>query len=81
MLATLWRHEGRREAAAEQLDRLALLETAELWRHEIAQERERITAVDVESEDHQELPSVPSAEEVPTISMSAVHASRLKDAA
>jgi hypothetical protein len=74
MLATLWRHEGRREAAVEQLDRLALLETAEPWRHEIAQERERITAVDVESEDHQEPPSERSAEEAPTIEMSAIHA-------
>ena len=28
MLATLWRHEGRRDAAAEELDRLERLETA-----------------------------------------------------
>lgn len=44
LLATLWRHEGRPEAAAAELDRLDLLEAAAPWRHEIAQERERITA-------------------------------------
>lgn len=44
LLATLWRHESRPEAAAAELDRLELLETAAPWRHEIAQERERITA-------------------------------------
>lgn len=81
MLATLWRHEGRREAAAEQLDRLALLETAEPWRHEIAQERERITAVAVESEEHQEPPSERSAEEVPTIEVSVHHALPRRNAA
>jgi tetratricopeptide (TPR) repeat protein len=47
MLATLWRHEGRLEAAAEQLDRLELLETAVPWKDEIAWERERIAAASV----------------------------------
>jgi hypothetical protein len=42
MLATLWRHESRPEAAEEELDQLELLETAAPWRYEIAQERERI---------------------------------------
>jgi tetratricopeptide (TPR) repeat protein len=51
MLATLWRHEGRLEAAAEELDRLELLETAAPWKDEIAWERERIvTASVVEAE-------------------------------
>jgi tetratricopeptide (TPR) repeat protein len=74
MLATLWRHEGRRDDALEQLDRLALLETAAPWQHEIAQERERITAVDVESEDHQEPPSEEIAEESQTIPVAALRA-------
>jgi hypothetical protein len=47
-LATLWRHEGRRDAAAAELDRLELLETAAAWKREIAWERERIRAIDVE---------------------------------
>jgi hypothetical protein len=47
MLATLWRHEGRPEAAAEELDRLELLETAAPWKDEIAWERERIAAASV----------------------------------
>jgi hypothetical protein len=41
LLATLWRHEGRQEAAAEELDRLDRLETAAPWKTEIAWERER----------------------------------------
>ena len=48
MLATLWRHEGRDDAATEQFDRLERLETAAKWRHEIAQERERMGAASVE---------------------------------
>jgi tetratricopeptide (TPR) repeat protein len=44
LLATLWRHEGRLEVADAELDRLELLESAAPWRHEIAQERERIAA-------------------------------------
>jgi tetratricopeptide (TPR) repeat protein len=47
MLATLWRHEGRLEMAAQQLDRLELLETAVPWKDEIAWERERIAAASV----------------------------------
>jgi len=47
MLATLWRHEGRLDAAAEELDRLELLETAAPWKDEIAWERERIDAASV----------------------------------
>jgi len=44
MLATLWRHEGRTDAASRELDRLERLETAAPWRYEIACERERICA-------------------------------------
>ena len=51
MLATLLRHEKRTDAASEQLDRLELLETAANWRHEIAQERERLSAACVLAED------------------------------
>ena len=51
MLATLLRHEQRTDAAVEQLNRLELLETAEAWRHEIAQERERIRSASVIPED------------------------------
>jgi hypothetical protein len=47
MLATLWRHEGRPDAATEELDRLELLETAAPWKDEIARERERIDAASV----------------------------------
>jgi hypothetical protein len=47
MLATLWRHEGRMEAAVEQLDKLERLETAAPWKSEINWERERIDAVSV----------------------------------
>jgi hypothetical protein len=45
------RHEERTAAAAEQLDRLELLETAAAWRHEIAQERERLRSASVVAED------------------------------
>ena len=51
MLATLLRHEQRTDAAAEHLDRLELLETAAAWRHEIAQERERLRPACVVAED------------------------------
>jgi tetratricopeptide (TPR) repeat protein len=44
LLATLWRHEGRTEAAGRELDRLERLETAAPWEYEIACERERICA-------------------------------------
>jgi tetratricopeptide (TPR) repeat protein len=47
LLATLWRHEGRLEAAAAELDRLERLETAAPWRTEIAWERERFYAASV----------------------------------
>ena len=47
MLATLWRHEGRTDAASEELDRLERLETAEPWKVEIGWERERIRPPDV----------------------------------
>jgi tetratricopeptide (TPR) repeat protein len=49
MLATLWRHEGRHDAAIEHLDRLDCLETAAPWRDEIARERERICAASVKT--------------------------------
>jgi hypothetical protein len=49
-LATLWRHEGRTDAASAELDRLERLETAAPWRREIAWERERIRAKCVEQE-------------------------------
>lgn len=42
MLATLWRHQGRREEALRQLDRLERLEAADKWRVEIAAERLRL---------------------------------------
>lgn len=66
LLATLWRHEDRLDAAADQLHRLALLESAEPWRQEIAQERERIAAVGVECEDD-DLPALrqPHAAPIP----------------
>ncbi len=51
LLATLLRHEERTDAAAEQLDRLELLETAAAWRQEIAQERERLRVACVIAED------------------------------
>lgn len=42
MLATLWRHQGRSREALRQLDRLERLEAAEVWKYEIAAEREAI---------------------------------------
>jgi predicted Zn-dependent protease len=42
MLSTLWRHQGRREEALRQLDRLERLEAADKWRQEIAAELERL---------------------------------------
>jgi hypothetical protein len=50
LLATLWRHEGRFDAASDQLDRLARLETAAPWREEIEWERERIAVIRVKTE-------------------------------
>ena len=50
LLATLWRHEGRIEAASSELDRLECLETAAPWAFEIAAERERIAAASVKTE-------------------------------
>lgn len=47
MLATLWRHEGRPDAAAEELDRMERLETGAAWKYEIAWERERIRPASV----------------------------------
>ncbi len=47
MLATLWRHEGRQEAAAAELDQLERLESSAAWKNEIAWERERIGAASV----------------------------------
>jgi len=49
LLATLWRHEGRRSDAADQLDRLDLVETAAPWRYEITRERELVCANCVET--------------------------------
>ena len=57
MLATLLRHEERTAAAAEQLDRLELLETAAAWRHEIAWERERLRPAGVVEDKIYELPA------------------------
>jgi hypothetical protein len=50
MLATLWRHEGRHEAAIEELDRLERLEASRGWKSEITWERERIGPASVEEE-------------------------------
>jgi tetratricopeptide (TPR) repeat protein len=52
MLATLWRHQGRTEAAGQQLDQLERLESAAPWRSEISWERERIGAAGVIQEHH-----------------------------
>ncbi len=49
MLATLWRHEGRADAAIDELDRLDRFETAAPWRYEIARERELLCANSVET--------------------------------
>lgn len=54
MLATLWRHQGRLAEAQRQLDRVARLEAAEPWKHEIAAER---MALEIdENEQHQTEP-------------------------
>jgi len=58
MLATLWRHEGRPQAAADELDRLERLETAAAWKSEIARERERIRPVNVEQDVTYKLPAL-----------------------
>ena len=50
LLATLYRHQGRPEEAAEILDRLDRLETAEKWSYEIAVER-RMLAEPIEEEE------------------------------
>jgi len=46
MLATLWRHQGRCDAATRQLDRLERLEAAQRWQHEIAAEREKLNQIE-----------------------------------
>ena len=48
MLATLWRHQGRTAEATRQLDRLARLEAATSWQHEIVAERAAIEAAQEE---------------------------------
>jgi hypothetical protein len=63
MLATLWRHEGRTDAAAEELTRLELLETAAPWKDEIAWERERIRPESVEQLPQYKLPALPEQPE------------------
>jgi hypothetical protein len=47
MLVTIWRRQGRTEAALQQLDQLDRLETAAPWKSEISWERERIGAAGV----------------------------------
>jgi len=42
MLATLWRHQDRKDEASEQLDRLERQEAAAPWRHEIAREKDQL---------------------------------------
>lgn len=49
MLATMWRHLGRTEEAAQQLQRLECLEAATPWSYEIAHELDRIA---LESDEH-----------------------------
>ncbi len=49
MLATLWRHQGRVAEARRQLDRVARLEAAEKWHHEIAAERMALEVDDGEN--------------------------------
>jgi hypothetical protein len=66
MLATLWRHEGRPDAAAAELDRLERLESAAAWKHEIAWERERIRPVSVEELPQCKLPALPEQPETTT---------------
>ena len=43
LLATLWRHQGRTQEAARQLQRLERLESAQDWQREIAAEREHLS--------------------------------------
>lgn len=80
MLATLWRHEGRFDAAREELDRLERLETAAPWQFEIASERERIYAACVERAAQDAHPGEgaqigsPSPAEVPSPPVSAITA-------
>jgi hypothetical protein len=56
LVATIWRHEQRLDAASSELDRLERLETAAPWQFEIARERERICAARVESVEKQQAP-------------------------
>jgi hypothetical protein len=63
MLATLWRHEGRWDAAVEQLDRLERLETAAPWTNEIKRERERICADRVKTVPRKDLGEEVAADE------------------
>jgi hypothetical protein len=53
LLATLWRHEDRHEAALRELDVLERLETAAAWAFEIATERERIAAASVKTDQNE----------------------------
>jgi hypothetical protein len=53
LLATLWRHENRHDAALQELDALERLETAAPWAFEIATERERIAAASVETDQNE----------------------------
>ena len=61
LLATLWRHEGRHDAAIEHLDRLDCLETAAPWRNEIASERERLCAASVKTLQNETTAEIPIA--------------------
>ena len=59
MLATLWRHQDRKEEASEQLDRLERQEAASPWRHEIAREKEQLknkssTDFEIQAQDEQQ---------------------------
>jgi len=53
LLATLWRHENRHDAALRELDVLERLETAAPWAFEIARERERIAAASVNTDQNE----------------------------
>lgn len=66
MLATLWRHEGRKDDAADQLDRLNRLETGAPWRYEISRERELVCANCVETLPD-EIPASPERADTPNI--------------
>jgi hypothetical protein len=65
MLATLWGHQGRNDAAVDQLDLLERLEAAAPWKNEISWERERIGAASVIQE-HQSLKLIVAAHHVAT---------------